>query len=61
MLKFQGAQKLNLQVAETKYVMGKENWLKHVIQQKQKLESVMNVDNEKNFQIVLHTSVFFLE
>ena len=29
--------------------MGKENWLKHVIQQKQKLESVMNVDNEKNF------------
>ena len=49
MLKFQGAQKLNLQVAETKYVMGKENWLKHVIQQKQKLESVMNVDNEKNF------------
>ena len=29
--------------------MGKENWLKFVMQQKEKLERVLNVDNDKIF------------
>ena len=29
--------------------MGKENWLKFVMQQKEKLERVLNLDNDKNF------------
>ena len=33
----------------TKLVMGKENWLKYVTRQKEKLETVLNVDNDKKF------------
>ena len=29
--------------------MGEENWLKYVMQQKKKLERVLNVDNDKIF------------
>ena len=29
--------------------MGKENWLKFVMQQKEKLERVLNADNDKIF------------
>ena len=29
--------------------MGKENWLKYVMQQKEKLEIVLNVDDDKTF------------
>ena len=37
--------------------MGKENWLKYVMQQKEKLERVLIVDNDKNF-LNYHTYLF---
>ena len=40
--------------------MEKENWLKYVMRQKDKLERVLNVDNDKNFEIATHTYVSFL-
>ena len=42
-----GSHQLNLQVAETKLAMRKENWLKYVMWQKDKLERVLNEENDK--------------
>ena len=44
-----GSHQLNLQVAETKLAMRKENWLKYVMWQKDKLERVLNEENDKKF------------
>ena len=42
-----GSHQLNLQVVETKLAMRKENWLKYVMWQKDKLERVLNEENDK--------------
>ena len=44
-------------VSREKIRYGKKNWLKYVMQKKEKFERVLNVDNSNIFKIVTHTSV----